>query len=141
MELIYQENCDNINWEEVPQLLEKVGMSFVDVERHRISFENSFAVVFVFDKKKMVGIGRSISDGVRQSALYDIAIDPTYQGCGIGRKVIDILVNATPDCNFVLYASPGKEDFYRKLGFKKMKTGMMLFADPRRMEDGVFVDK
>lgn len=141
MELIYQENCDNINWEEVPQLLEKVGMSFVDVERHRISFENSFVVVFVFDKKKMVGIGRSISDGVRQSALYDIAIDPTYQGCGIGRKVIDILVNATPDCNFVLYASPGKEDFYRKLGFKKMKTGMMLFADPRRMEDGVFVDK
>lgn len=141
MELIYQENCDNINWEEVPQLLEKVGMSFVDVERHRISFENSFAVVFVFDKKKMVGIGRSISDGVRQSALYDIAIDPTFQGCGIGRKVIDILVNATPDCNFVLYASPGKEDFYRKLGFKKMKTGMMLFADPRRMEDGVFVDK
>ncbi|PXV68826.1 acetyltransferase (GNAT) family protein [Dysgonomonas alginatilytica] len=141
MELIYQENCENINWEEVPQLLEKVGMSFVDVERHRISFENSFAVVFVFDKKKMVGIGRSISDGVRQSALYDIAIDPTYQGCGIGRKVIDILVNATPDCNFVLYASPGKEDFYRKLGFKKMKTGMMLFADPRRMEDGVFVDK
>lgn len=141
MELIYQENCDNINWEEVPQLLEKVGMSFVDVERHRISFESSFAVVFVFDKKKMVGIGRSISDGVRQSALYDIAIDPTYQGCGIGRKVIDILVNATPDCNFVLYASPGKEDFYRKLGFKKMKTGMMLFADPRRMEDGVFVDK
>lgn len=141
MELIYQENCDNINWEEVPQLLKKVGMSFVDVERHRISFENSFVVVFVFDKKKMVGIGRSISDGVRQSALYDIAIDPTYQGCGIGRKVIDILVNATPDCNFVLYASPGKEDFYRKLGFKKMKTGMMLFADPRRMEDGVFVDK
>lgn len=141
MELIYQENCDNINWEEVPQLLEKVGMSFVDVERHRISFENSFAVVFVFDKKKMVGIGRSISDGVRQSALYDIAIDPTYQGCGIGRKVMDILVNATPDCNFVLYASPGKEDFYRKVGFKKMKTGMMLFADPKRMEDGVFVDK
>ncbi|MBD8347184.1 MULTISPECIES: GNAT family N-acetyltransferase [unclassified Dysgonomonas] len=141
MELIYQENCDNINWEEVPQLLEKVGMSFVDVERHRISFENSFAVVFVFDKKKMVGIGRSISDGVRQSALYDIAIDPTYQGCGIGRKVMDRLVNATPDCNFVLYASPGKEDFYRKLGFKKMKTGMMLFADPKRMEDGVFVDK
>lgn len=141
MELIYQENCNNINWEEIPKLLEKVEMSFVDVEKHRISFENSYSVVFVFDEKKMVGIGRSISDGVRQSALYDIAIDPTYQGYGVGRKVIDILINTTPDCNFILYASPGKEDFYRKLGFKKMKTGMMLFADRRRMEDGVFVDK
>ena len=141
MELTYQKDCANIDWERVPELLNKVGMSSVDANKHRISFENSYAVVFVFDEKKMIGLGRSISDGVRQTALYDIAIDPTYQGYGIGRKVVDILLNATPDCNFILYASPGKEDFYRKLGFKKMKTGMMIFADPKRMEDGVFVDK
>ena len=141
MELTYQKDCANIDWERVPELLNKVGMSSVDANKHRISFENSYAVVFVFDEKKMIGLGRSISDGVRQTALYDIAIDPTYQGYGIGRKVVDILLNATPDCNFILYASPGKEDFYRKLGFKKMKTGMMIFADSKRMEDGVFVDK
>ena len=141
MELTYQKDCTNIDWERVPELLNKIGMSFVDTDKHRISFENSYAVVFVYDEKKMIGFGRSISDGVRQSALYDIAIDPMYQGYGIGRKVVDILLDATPDCNFVLYASPGKEDFYRKLGFKKMKTGMMIFADPKRMEDGVFVDK
>lgn len=141
MELTYQENCTNIEWEKVPELLGKVGMSFVSADKHRISFENSYAVVFVFEENKMVGFGRSISDGVRQSALYDIAIDPIYQGRGIGRRIINLLLNATPDCNFVLYASPGKEDFYRKLGFKRMKTGMMLFADPKRMEDGVFVDK
>lgn len=141
MELTYQKDCTNIDWERVPELLNKVGMSSVDADKHRISFENSYAVVFVFDEKKMIGLGRSISDEVRQTALYDIAIDPTYQGHGIGRKVVDILLDATPDCNFVLYASPGKEDFYRKLGFKKMKTGMMIFADPKRMEDGVFVDK
>ena len=141
MELIYQNDCSNIEWERIPELLNKVGMSFVDTDKHRISFENSYAVVFVFDEKKMIGVGRSISDGVRQTALYDIAIDPTYQGYGIGRKVVDILLDATPDCNFILYASPGKEDFYRKLGFKKMKTGMMIFSDQTRMEDGVFVDK
>lgn len=140
MELTYQENCTNIDWDKVPELLSKVGMSFVSADKHRISFENSYAVVFVFDEKKMIGIGRSISDGVRQSALYDIAIDPIYQGRGIGRSILDRLMNASPDCNFVLYASPGKEDFYRKSGFKKMKTGMMLFADPKRMADGVFVD-
>lgn len=141
MELTYQENCTNIEWEKVPELLSKVGMSSVSTDKHRISFENSYAVVFVFEEKKMIGFGRSISDGVRQSALYDIAIDPMYQGCGIGRGIVDLLLKATPECNFVLYASPGKEDFYRRLGFKKMKTGMMLFADPKRMEDGVFVDK
>lgn len=141
MELTYQENCTNIEWEKVPELLSKVGMSFVSADKHRISFENSYAVVFVFEEKKMIGFGRSISDGVRQSALYDIAIDPLYQGHGIGRNIMNKLLSATPECNFVLYASPGKEDFYRRLGFKKMKTGMMLFADSKRMEDGVFVDK
>ncbi|MFV0468947.1 MAG: hypothetical protein ACK5MK_08495 [Dysgonomonas sp.] len=46
----------------------------------------------------------------------------------------------TPQCNFILYASPGKETFYKKLNFKKMKTGMALFFNPIRMTDNVFVE-
>ncbi len=141
MELTYQQNCINIEWGKIPELLGKAGMSFVDMAKHRLSFENSYAVVFVFDKKQLIGFGRSISDGVRQSALYDIVVESSYQGNGIGYKIVNLLLKATPDCNFVLYASPGKEGFYGKLGFKKMKTGMMLFSDPKRMEDGVFVEK
>lgn len=140
MELRYQNNCDNIIWEEVRQLLKLVGMSFGDVNMHRISFENSFSVIFVFDNKQMIGMGRSISDGVRQSALYDIAVLPQYQGHGIGKKIIEILMGNTPQCNFILYASPGKEDFYRKMNFKKMKTGMILFSDPNRMNNSDFIE-
>jgi ribosomal protein S18 acetylase RimI-like enzyme len=29
----------------------------------------------------------------------------------------------------------GKEEFYRKLNFRKMKTAMALFANPRAMEE------
>lgn len=141
MDLLYKEDLNNIDWACVPRLLEMVGMSFTEVETHRISFENSYAVIFVFDDKKMIGIGRLISDGVRQSALYDIAIDPNYQGLGIGRKIVERLMLKTPNCNFILYASPGKEDFYRKLNFKKMKTGMALFANPERMIDRGFIEE
>lgn len=42
--------------------------------------------------------------------------------------------------NFILYASPGKEGFYKKLNFKRMKTGMAYFTNPRRMVDGGFVE-
>lgn len=141
MSLIYRENCEGIDWDAVVALLTKVGMSTTDVIKHKVSFENSFAVIFVFDENKMIGMGRSISDGVRQSALYDIAIDADYQGRGIGKKIVNALVDKTPDCNFILYASPRKEAFYIKLGFKRMRTGMALFSDSKRMIDGGFVEE
>lgn len=141
MNLVYKEDLENIEWQLVPLLLERVGMSFVSSEIHKISFENSYAVVFVFDDKKMIGFGRLISDGVRQSALYDIAVDPDYQGLQIGRRIVEYLMLKTPDCNFILYASPGKEDFYRKLNFKKMKTGMALFSNSKRMVDRGFIEE
>ena len=140
MNLIYQENSDNIPWEVVPALLKKVEMSHADPDIHRRAFEASREVVFVFDNERLVGIGRCLSDGVRQAALYDIAVEPEYQGRGIGREIVDRLTRKLPDCNFILYASPGKEDFYRCLGFKKMKTGMALFANPDRMSDTEFIE-
>lgn len=141
MNLIYSTDCANINWEEVPYLLEKVGMAYVDVDKHRLSFENSYASVFVHDGEKLIGIGRMISDGIRQSALYDIAVDPEYQGQKIGQEIVCRLMSTTPGCNFILYASPGKEGFYKKFGFKKMKTGMILFSNPERMQDTTFVEE
>jgi len=141
MELHYQNNCKNIDWEKVRTLLQEVGMSFTDTDTHRLSFEKSYSVVFVFDNNsKMIGMGRSISDGVRQAALYDIVVNPAYQGYGIGKEIVSRLMADTPGCNYILYASPGKEDFYRKLGFRKMKTGMILFSDILRMTDSEFVE-
>lgn len=140
MNLRYQYDCKNINWEKVRNLLLEVGMSTVEVEKHQTSFESSYAVIFIFDNDLLIGTGRSISDGVRQSALYDIAVNPRYQGLGLGKKIVIQLMEKTPDCNFILYASPGKENFYKKLNYKKMKTGMILFSDPSRMDNSDFIE-
>lgn len=141
MSIRYQTNCDNIEWSIVPKLLEEVGMSFVSAEIHRHTFEVSYAAVFAFDGDQLIGFGRILSDGYRQAAIYDIAVNPTYQGQGIGKEIVKQLVDAAPTCNFILYASPGKEGFYESLGFKRMKTGMAVFADSDRMKDGVFVEE
>lgn len=140
MNLEYKENCEGVDWVRVRELLSIVGMATVEEGRHQISFENSYAVIFVYDENKIIGIGRSISDGVRQSALYDIAVDPEYQGHHIGYTIVKSLMSKTPEANFILYASPGKEDFYRRLGMRKMKTGMILFADPEKMVNSPFID-
>lgn len=140
MEFKYQENCENVDWEEIPLLLSQVGMSSTTTDRHRLSFENSYAVVFVFDQEELIACGRMISDGVRQAAIYDVAVKSDYQGQNIGTEIMKRLLLKASDCNVILYASPGKEDFYRKLNFKKMKTGMALFANAERMENSEFVE-
>jgi len=140
MDLIFQDNCDNIPWREVPMLLTKVNMASREPSIHKVSFEANREVIFVFIEQKLIGFGRAISDGVRQAALYDIAVDPDYQGLSIGKEIVIRLMQKLPSCNFILYASPGKEGFYRKLNFKKMKTGMVLFSNPERMNDYDFVE-
>ena len=139
MNIKIQTNCLNINWHEVRNILKTVGMSYVDSDIHKKSFENSYTVVFIFDNENLIGFGRAISDGVRQSAIYDVATLPEYQGKGIGRLIIENIIKNTPTCNFILYASPGKEGFYESLGFRRLKTGMGLFIDMEGMKNRNFI--
>ena len=128
MELKFQNDCLDIDWELVPEILKEAGMSFHDADIHRKTFSASASVVFVFDEQQLIGFGRAISDGVVQAAIYDVAVLPSWQGQGVGKQIIQKIVASLPGCNFILYASPGKEPFYEKLNFRRMKTGMALFV-------------
>jgi GNAT superfamily N-acetyltransferase len=109
-------------------------------EMHERAFQNSYTVAFAFDEDVLVGFGRAISDGEYQAAIYDVAVLPAYQGKGIGNMIVQSILKNTPACNFILYASPGKEVFYEKEHFKRMKTGMALFVDGKRMQEKGFTE-
>lgn len=140
MNLKFQYDCSEIDWELVPEILKTVGMSFHDADIHRITFSASASVVFVFDDQQLIGFGRAISDGLIQAAIYDVAVLPSYQKHGIGKQIIEKIVNSLPGCNFILYASPGKELFYEKLKFRRMKTGMALFVKADIMTNRGFTE-
>ncbi len=125
-------DCSQVDWELVPQILKRVGMGYHEPDIHKKAFENSHTTVFVYRDGQLIGFGRAISDGAYQAAVYDIAVVPEFQGQGIGRTIMTTIQARLPQCNIILYASPGKEDFYRKLGWRKMKTGMALFKDPEQ---------
>jgi len=140
MELRIKDETTNIVWDNVVDILQRAGMANYSAEVHQRAFNTSHSVVFVFDNETLVAFGRAISDGEYQSAIYDVAVLPEYQGKGIGRLIIQNLVEKTPHCNFILYASPGKETFYEKENFKKMKTGMALFVNSERMQQNGFIE-
>jgi GNAT superfamily N-acetyltransferase len=134
MNLKIEYNCLNIDWNYVSKILKKVGMTYFEGEVHKKAFENSHTVVFAFDDDKLIGFGRAISDGTYQAAIYDVAVVPEYQGKKVGATIVNSILKCIPQCNFILYASPGKEIFYEKLNFKKMKTGMAVFLNTEKMQ-------
>jgi len=88
----------------------------------------------------ITGFGRAISDGAYEAAVYDIAVAPEYQGVGVGKSIMESIIQRLPQCNIILFASPGKELFYKKLNFRKMKTGMALFIKEEQMHSEGFTE-
>ena len=126
-------DCAGVDWAFVSETLRRVGMASRAPELHRKAFEASHTVVFAYADGRPVGFGRAISDGAYQAAVYEMAVVPEFQRQGIGAQIMRAILDRLPGCNVILYASPGKEDFYRKLGLRQMKTGMARFQNPDAM--------
>ena len=140
MELEIRNGCTGVDWKTVSETLQLVGMAHYDPDVHRRAFEASGTAVFVYLDGRLIGFGRAISDGVYQAAVYDVAVIPEFQKKGIGTVIMKNILDSLSSCNIILYASPGKEDFYRTLGLRKMRTGMALFRKAEEMKEKGFTD-
>jgi GNAT superfamily N-acetyltransferase len=134
MKLSIKTDCCGVDWQTIADILQGVGMAYHEPEVHRRAFAASHTTVFIYAESQLLGFGRAISDGAYQGAIYDVAVIPDFQGQGIGKLIIQTIVAQLPNCNLILYATPGMEGFYRKLGFGAMKTGMARFVNPQAME-------
>ena len=133
MKLDIKTDCSGVDWQAVADTLKLVGMAYHEPEVHKRAFEASHTTVFIYAQSRLIGFGRALSDGEYQGAIYDVAVVPEAQGQGIGKIIIQTISTRLPNCNLILYATPGMEGFYRKLGFGLMKTGMARFTHPQAM--------
>jgi GNAT superfamily N-acetyltransferase len=94
-------------------------------------FANSMFTRFVYAGDILVGAGRALADGVDCAYIADVAVHPGHQGRGLGSEIIRWLVaRARGHKKIILYANPGTEGFYGKLGFLRMNTAMAIWHDP-----------
>jgi len=133
MELDIKTDCAGVDWQAVADMLKAGGMAYHDPQVHKRAFAASHTTVFIYEGSRLVGCGRAISDGQYQGAIYDVVVLPEAQGKGIGKIIMQTILARLPNCNLILYATPGMEGFYRKLGFGVMKTGMARFINPQAM--------
>lgn len=126
-DITYKITKEGIHWQEVADVLRRSGLSDRSAKDQETIFTNSYAVVFVYDKERIVGVGRALSDGVCQAAIYNIALDEEYQGYGIGRKLIELLLDQVKGQNVILYTHPRTVALYEKIGFRRNKTALSIF--------------
>ena len=74
-------------------------------------------VCYAFDDAQLVGVGRAISDGEYHACVYDVAVLPAYQRRGVGRLVMENLLERLPVWRVLLVAAVDVQPFYSQQGF------------------------
>ena len=121
------DDCSAIDWVAAVEVIRRAPLGTRKPDKLKKAFENSFTTVFVFDGDCLIGLGRATCDGEYQAAIYDVVVLPEYQGRGIGKTIMDKILSSLPVENIILFANPGREGFYKKCGFRSMKTAMARF--------------
>jgi spermidine synthase len=86
---------------------------------------HTYCFAIAKDGDRIIGMGRSISDGVSDAYIQDVTVLPEYRKSGTGGLIIGFLVDYmhTQGISWVgLISEPGYESFYQKQGFKVMQS-------------------
>jgi GNAT superfamily N-acetyltransferase len=133
MSVRWSESLDTLDWEELSALYLAAPLGNKSPDWLKTVFSNSMFRCFAYDGGRLVGVGRALADGADCSYICDVAVLPSHQGTGLGREIINRLVAASRGHRkILLYAVPGKEPFYRKFGFLRMKTAMAIYENPQQ---------
>lgn len=131
MTIRWSDSLDDLDWDELSALYLAAPLGNKSPDWLRTAFGNSRLRCLAYADGRLVGAGRALADGVDCSYICDVAVLPEHQGSGLGREIVSRLVEASRGHRkIILYAVPGKEDFYRRLGFRRMNRAMAIFEDP-----------
>ena len=86
---------------------------------------NSWYSISVYQDDLLIAFGRMISDGVYQSLICDVMVHPGFQGKGLGKIVMEELINKCKLCgiqSIQLFSAKGKQHFYKKMGFYERES-------------------
>jgi len=137
----WSHDTDGLDWNELSELYRIAPLGTKSAEHLRAVYGASLHAVLLRDRGRLIGAGRALADGRDTAYLADIVVHPDYQGQGLGQRIVERLVACVQGHRkILLYAQPGKEGFYRKLGFRPMRTAMAIFANPAAAQSSGLTD-
>ena len=108
-----------------------------DIEDLQIAVANSNPVVTVWDSDRLIGFARATSDGIYRAAIWDVIVDPGYQGMGLGRKLVQTVLSHPLICKVerVYLTTTHQQSFYERIGFERNETTTMVLHNTKTAED------
>lgn len=130
MDIIYiYENEFKISYVDgIRKVYESVGWIGHNNEKIEEIYKASTHVVLVKNDDEIIAVARALSDGVFNAAIYDVVVKEKHQGQGIAKRILEEFLNEFDSLSCIhLISTTENVEFYRKLGFKKLKTGMAIY--------------
>ena len=111
------------------ELYNSSGINRPTTDKERITkmYSNANLIVTAWDKDKLVGISRSLTDFCYCCYLSDLAVRKEYQKYGIGKKLISLTKeNIGDQVMLLLLSAKTAMDYYPKVGFQKVDNGFII---------------
>ena len=109
---------------ELEQLLQAVGWGRRPLRRVKRALDNSLLKVGLWqhDPKfpRLIGFARCTGDGVIDATIWDVAINPVYQGFGLGKQLMSYLMSCLKKegiSRVTLFADSDVITFYKRQGW------------------------
>ncbi|WP_232700108.1 GNAT family N-acetyltransferase [Brevibacillus daliensis] len=136
MDIRIHSDFSNANLDEMKEVYASVKWTKHTNEIIKQVFEASNVIALVTVNGRIIGFGRAMTDGVFNAAIYDVVVHRDFQRQGIAKKIMGFLLDKLSNVSCVhLLSTTGNEDFYRKLGLKRLKTGMARYLNPNLSDE------
>ncbi|MED3089859.1 GNAT family N-acetyltransferase [Bacillus toyonensis] len=88
--------------------------------------KQSWYVIYAFDDKELVGMGRIISDGVITGVICGVCVLPKYQSIGIGKEIVERLIQHCEQNKVIpqLMCVEKLQSYNESIGFEVFSVGM-----------------
>ncbi|HET6453541.1 MAG TPA: GNAT family N-acetyltransferase [Armatimonadota bacterium] len=97
-------------------------------DKLKVAMQNSDTVFSAWDGDKLVGLMNAMSDGIMTVYFHFLLVRPEYQGQGIGRTLIRMMLDRYADyLRKILIADDAEIAFYEHCGFEVAKGTTALF--------------
>lgn len=108
------------------------GMSGRSREAATTGLKNSLFSVCVYAGDRLIGMGRLVGDGGCNFEVVDVAVDPEFQGRGIGKDIMKVITGYldehAPESAYVsLIADVPADRLYKKFGFDYTKPSVGMY--------------
>ena len=133
-------SADNVDWKILAEVYRLALLGEHKPEKLREAYTNSDICCFVYINERLIGSVRAISDGVYFATICDVVVLPEFQRQGIGRQIMNAMIERISVPKILLASVIGQEDFYRKLGFLKHKSVMARYPNVEWFKENGYLE-